>query len=151
MTTTAPGRPRATCSTAAASAARCRSSTWPGRCPRSRSEQCCACWPTIRRPRPTSRPGAGCVDRTTSDRRRRTPTTSGGSADRRDEEATDLVGGLVAIRHREPLAELVLAHHVLLGADRLQHQGGEHRADLGRTLEAEAPRQGREEPGPEAV
>src|SRR3954466_13630166 len=63
----------------------------------------------------------------------------------------DLVGRLGAVRLAEPLEEARLAQDVLLGADRLDDVGGEHRAQLGAAPHRETGREPREEPGPERV
>src|SRR5439155_20163784 len=115
--------------------------------PSYRSVPCCGCSPTIR-PRPTTSPrGAGCAARSTSARPARTATRCGGSA----EVLPDLFGRGVVVRLGEALEELVGPDHVLLGADGLQYQRRDQRADLGAALQVQAPRAAGEEPGPEPV
>src|SRR5690349_1425294 len=63
----------------------------------------------------------------------------------------DLGGGLVAVGVGEALEEEVRLDVVFLRADRLQHERGDQRAHLRGPFEADAPAQGGEEAGPEAV
>src|SRR5439155_22198927 len=63
----------------------------------------------------------------------------------------DLLGGAGAVRLGQSLDEVGGLDLVLLGADGLQHLGGQHRADLGGAFEGQVPGQGGEEAGAEAV
>jgi hypothetical protein len=60
-------------------------------------------------------------------------------------------GRVVAVGLGQPVGELMRLDHVLLGADRLQHQGGEQAADLGRPLLGQASGAPGQETGPGAV